>query len=421
MKLKAILLSGLVLAATLSAQSPDAYGLMREALQTAQSGDLTSALTKMESAVALRPTHPSYLYNQACLQSLAGRSAAALATLQRLADFGVYTPAATDADFTRIAEMDAFKAITAKFQANLEPRGDVKESATLPAQLGLIEGIAVRSSTGEVFFGDMHLRCVWRHQGEAVTRFTAADDRLFGIGGLVVDEARGILWAACSAQQVMTDWSEENANRSALAGFDLNTGELMHYHRVPDDGRPHATVDLTLAANGTVYLSDSASPIIWRLQPGAEQLEAWVDDPRFRSLQGLALSNDERELYVADYAWGLFSIDTATGEVTALPTPQGYTLVGIDGLGRSGNRLIAVQNGLRPARVLAIDLQTDGSLGAIHELAAAWPEMKDITLGSISRGKFHFVADAGWRFFEPGQSPPPHGRRISILAVELSQ
>lgn|GEM_PF-1646013 len=88
---------------------------------------------------------------------------------------------------------------------------------------------------------------------------------------------------------------------------------------------------------------------------------------------------------------------------------------------RSGSRLIAVQNGVRPARVLAINLKTDGKLDSVEELAAARPEMKDITLGSLSEETFNFIADAGWRFFEPGQTPPVDGRSPSILTIALGQ
>lgn len=416
-----IILAGLALAAALQAAAPDPNVLMRDAIKAAQAGEFDTALAHMQSAVALRPNHPAYLYNLACVQSLGGRTDEALATLKSLADFNIFVPAAKDADFANLADRDAFKNITAKLEQNLLPRGSAKEVFTLYGQSGLIEGIAIHPATGEMFFGDMHLRCVWRRDGAGkVTRFNPVDERVLGVGGLVVDEDRKILWAACSAQNVMADWQEKNANQGALIGFDLTTGAVKAYYPIPQDDRAHATVDLALAIDGTIYLSDSIAPVIWRLSPGATQLEKWIDDDRFRSLQGLTISPDGNSLFVADYALGLFRIDTRTGEIAALATPPGNTLIGIDGLTRSGAQLIAVQNGVNPIRILAIDLDTDNTLATVHELAAALPAITDATLGRVHDDQFTFIADAGWRFFAPGKSPPAAGRPVPILSIPLN-
>src|SRR5690606_4487364 len=130
--------------------------------------------------------------------------------------------------------------------------------------------------------------CVWRRTAKGeLSQFTSSNGIVFGVGGLAVDETRGLLWAAGSIQNVTTGWSKANDGQCALLAFDLTTGELRHTYPVPEDDRGHATVDLTLAADGTVYLSDSAAPIIWRLAPGSERLGSWLEDARFRSLQGI--------------------------------------------------------------------------------------------------------------------------------------
>ncbi|MCF7689441.1 MAG: hypothetical protein K9M98_09270 [Cephaloticoccus sp.] len=418
---KSVILLGLALATSLPATPPDANALMREAILAAQAGQFDTALARMQSAVVLRPNHPAYLYNLACVQSLGGHTDAALATLQSLADFGIYAPAAKDTDFAALTDRADFKTITAQFEQNLLPRGAAEEDFTLTEQMGLIEGIAFQPVTGEVFFGDMHLRCIWLRNGDGqVTRFSAVDERMLGVGGLVVDETREMLWAASSAQAVMSGWQEENANRGALIGFDLTTGVVRAYYPIPSDDRAHATVDLALAPDGTIYLSDSIAPVIWRLSPGATQLEKWIDDDRFRSLQGLTVSPDGNSLFVADYALGLFRIDLRSGAIAALATPTGNTLIGIDGLTRSGTQLIAVQNGVNPVRILAFDLDAKDELAAVHELAAALPVIADPTLGCVHDGRFHFIADAGWRFFSPGKTPTPDGRSVPIVSIALN-
>lgn len=410
----------LVLTTWVQAEEVDAPKLMRAAITAAQTGDNKHALSQMQEAVKLRPNHPAYLYNLACLQSLDGHGKAALATLQAMAAFGIHVPAGRDPDFSSMADTPEFQSVIARFEANLKPQGKISNQFSLPQQTGLIEGITGRSSTDELFFGDLHHRCVWRQAADgSLTRFTKSDDRILGIGGLCLDESRGLLWAAGSAQHVMSEWSEDQSPRSALYAFDLRTGELLNDYPLPPSDQPHATVDLTLAQDGTVYLTDSLSPAIWRLAPGTDQLKEWISDDRFRSLQGLVLSPDQRSLIVADYTVGLFRIERKTGTITPLLTPPDSTLIGIDGLAREGSHLIAVQNGVSPVRVLVIDLDDMSNPGAVRVLAAAIPEMVDPTLGWVHEDKFTLIADAGWRYFDRGNSLPRPERSVPILTLEL--
>lgn len=415
----AVLLGLLAGVVAVSAQGVEAGALMRAALQKAQAGDYPAALQTMQEAVALRPAHPAYLYNLACLQNLAGQRAAALITLQQLAAFGVYAPAAQDSDFANLVGEPAFQTITTQFESNRRrTRGQVNTAFTLADQTGLIEGITWRETTNEWFFGDLHQRCVWRRTAAGeLDRFTAAAAVPFGLGGLAVDEARGLLWAAGSTQKVTSGWSDATDGQCALLAFDLNTGELRHTYPVPDDGRAHATVDLTLGTDGTVYLSDSTAPVIWRLAPGAEELDNWFEDARFRSLQGLALSADGSALYIADYALGLFRIDVATRAIEPLFTANN-TLIGIDGLTRHGDALIAVQNGTNPFRVLRIQPAAGNPEVAVRTLAAAQPAMRDPTLGGVAGDALLFIGHAGWdKFSDTPTEPKTHDCAILRLSL----
>lgn len=417
------LLAGLAVAtaaaADAGAEPADAGALMRQAIRSAQAGHLDAALPDMEAAVAQRPRHPAYLYNLACLQSLAGQGDAALATLTQLADFGVETPAAADGDFAAIKADPRFAAVCAHFAANRAPRGHAEVAFSLPAQSGIIEGIAFRPASGDTFFGDMHHRAVWRRdRAGRVSRFTADDARLAGIGGLAIDEARGRLWAASCASPVMAGWTTADADRGGLARFDLQTGALVNYYPLPADGRHHATADLTVAPDGTVYLADSAAPVIWQLVPGASALTTFVDDPRLRSLQGLALSADGKDLFAADYVLGLFRIARNDGTITPLDPPAGTTLVGIDGLVRAGHALVAVQNGVQPRRVIAIDLAA-GAPVRVRMLASAWPGLTDPTLACVDGADVLVVGHAGWDRFDAGErADPTHD--VPIFRVRLS-
>jgi hypothetical protein len=91
--------------------------------------------------------------------------------------------------------------------------------------------------------------------------------------------------------------------------------------------------------------------------------------PAFRNLQGMVVTPDESTLYLADYSHGLLRVDLRSGEVVGLPAPGGQTLLGVDGMTSGGpGRLIAVQNGILPVRVIAIHLARTGDAVARIEV-----------------------------------------------------
>jgi hypothetical protein len=405
-----------------SAQSVQAHTTLRRTADAAyQRKDFAAARDAYAAALVLRPDSPRYLHNLAATQALTGRTDDALATLRRLAALGVATPIERDSAFASLQGTPAFNAIRTALDANREPQGEADLLAELPGRNGIIEGIAFRERTGDLFLGDVHQRCIWRRDRDGrVTRYSAENEDLFGVYGLVLDETRQTLWAATSAVPEMTGFTAEHKGHAALVAFNLVTGELRQTIAVPSDGRDHVLGDLLVAPDGTIYATDSAAPIIWRYLPGAEEMDKLVEFPAFVSLQGLVLTN--RTLLVADYANGLFAIDLTDSApvVRTLAPPPNATLLGLDGLAPAPDGLYAVQNGVTPQRVVRITLSADlSTITAVHVLASALPRMDDLTLVTLVNGRPTFIANAGWENFDPAKSthPAPHAVHIFQVAA----
>jgi sugar lactone lactonase YvrE len=381
--------------------------------------DYAKARDAIQAALFLRPDSPRYLHNLAAVAALTGDEAAALDALRQIAALGVATPIERDPDLARLQGSPAFLRVTRQFAENREPLGDASVFAELPGRTGIIEGIAFREATGDLFLGDVHHRCVWRRARDGrVSQFTAEDDELLGIFGLALDETRGILWAAMMAVPEMSGYAADQKGQAALAEFSLANGELLRVVPVPDDGRPHGLGDLVVAPDGTVYATDSLSPIIWQFAPGAEEPQVVLDTPEVRSLQGIVLK--DRTLLVADYANGLFRFDLATATLAALRTPRLTTLLGIDGLVLAANGLIAIQNGVEPARVLRLELAPDlSAVTAVHIVARALPNLTDLNLVTLVAGRPTLVAGAGWDGYDPSKSPQPPSHTVRIFQVVL--
>ena len=135
--------------------------------------------------------------------------------------------------------------------------------------------------------------------------------------------------------------------------------------------------------------------------------ERWLESERFSSPQGIAFSDDERHLFVADYSYGVFRIDTRNRELRLLPTPHDLTALGIDGLAYYENSLIAIQNGVRPHRVVRLALSgNEDRIVDWEVLEANHPDFDEPTLGVVVPGpqrktaSFCYVANSHWGAFD---------------------
>ena len=206
---------------------------------------------------------------------------------------------------------------------------------------------------------------------------------------MTVDAKRHLLWAATSPIEQNKDFSEKD--HAAVLAIDLRSGRIVKTIPAPDDAK-HIFGDLALAADGMVYVSDSASPNIFAID--GDSMRPFVQEGPFSNLQGIAPAAGV--LYIADYAKGIGAVDLATHDVHFLRAPADATLLGIDGLYRSGPKtLIATQNGTSPQRVLRLDLDGN-SIARVTTLAANLPEMPDITLGVLAGSSFYFNGAALW-------------------------
>lgn len=293
----------------------------------------------------------------------------------------------------------------------------------IPDMDGIIEGLAIHPATLESFFSDVHNRCIWYRDTSGASavmkKFSADSDGLLGVFALKISADGKTLWATSSALPEMRGYTVADKGRAFLAAYDLDTRRLRRTYPLPADGRDHVLGDFVLAADGSVFVSDSISPVIWRLTPGGAQLEKWLEHPGFKSLQGLVLSADGRALYVSDYAQGLWRITPATRDAVLLPGPAGTNLRGIDGLYSVSGGFIAVQNGVNPARVLRIALGTDGQPTGVSLLRSGHVAMSDIALGQVINGHFNFIGNSGWALFEDPKAAPA-ARDVIILRTQLN-
>lgn len=392
-----------------------------QAAEAYRAGDFSRMQQRLESALQLRPGHPATRYNLACAQAMAGKTAAAVATLGSLAGQGLYYDLAAENDFNPLRALPSFAALQNRIVRNREPVGRVRRVFMVPNTTFIAEGIAFDRDTGSYFLGGVHARAIVRaKQGEVRPFAGGAVGGLLAPFGMLADSRRRLLWVVHAGVEEMTGASAADLGRSGLIAFDLDTGQVRRRALLPEDSA-HQLGDLALAPDGKIYLSDAKGGSVFRFDSTRGTFESLLAPDSLVSAQGLVVSRDGGTLYVADYARGLFAIDLETSVLAQVLPSDDVHLFGIDGLSRHDDELIAIQNGYRPHRILGIRLDKTGRrVAKSRVLAAALPEFEQPTLGVVVGDGLSFVANSQWNRFDQHHQLPDRATMKNPLVLRVS-
>lgn len=402
-------------AVTQQTVSIELFGLANQALQA---GDFEAAKRALEAVRDLKPGHPAVLNGLVTVARRAEHPEDALDALEAMDAAGLTYDTSRVADWLSEAEPARFAAVNAALAANGEPVGRAERAAVIDRPDALIEGVAVDIETDRIFLSSVAQREILLLEPFAPNDpivFADQDDGLWSVFGIAVDDRTRMVWAA-SGVVPQTPMAEGETPGTALFAFDLMTGDL--YNRYEIDGAERMA-DFVVR-DGMVYVADAGAPRIYVLNSISGQLELLVEDPRFVSLQGLALTRGA--LYAADYSTGIWRIDLGDQSVS-LVRPGEASLIGIDGLlNTRDGRLVAVRNGAAPHQMMAIDLDRDGrEVAATEVLLRAHPDMTgdtEPTLVDLADGRAWLVANAAWPLF-PADGNEPESARPATVILEM--
>ena len=386
-------------------------------------GDLATLVLESERANDAFPGHPRAAYNLACAYALVGRKDDAFRALDAFLSLEHDVDLRADDDLNVLEDDSRFAALEARLKSNRGPIARSEVAFRIPDADFLAEGIAYDTESRSFYVGSVHQRKIVRVAGDgAVSDFVSASalgPEFYGPLGLALDLQRRTLWACTTALPEMRDYRESDRGGAALYAFDLATGQTKaRVH--PSSQGPHNFNDLALDRNGDVFFSDAASGEINIVRAGSTHAESFIAKGTFVSPQGLVLDRETTSLYVADYARGLARVDLEKRQVVFFEPPGGAALVGIDGLVLAKRHLVAIQNGIAPARVIALPLSLDGRrLEGRRVLERAHPEYEEPTLGVLVGDSFYYVANAQWDAFANGAAKRSQRKPPAVLKLAL--
>jgi hypothetical protein len=235
--------------------------------------------------------------------------------------------------------------------------------------------------------------------------------------GVFADEPSSTLWACSNDLSVGGGPATGSDTGSTLKGFDLKTGGGKRSVFLPGS---HAFCnDITVDAEGSVYVTDSANPTILKLPPGATTFEVFAEDSVFSppqggiGLDGIAFGSDGN-LYVTTYTAGeLLRVEVKDGRAGRVTKLSGiHHLQFPDALRALGNNSFLLIEG--SGRLDRVVIRGDAfAVTPIHDGFVTPTSVTRIgTTAWVSEGQLAF-------FFDPTKKNLSPSLPFRIYAVSL--
>jgi hypothetical protein len=386
------------------------YEAYVEAMAAYRAGDMATYRDRLARADSLVPGQPALRRRLAGAEARLGRLDAAGAWLTRFASMNVRFDLDQDRDLDPLRDRPEYAAARVR-QAELDkPLRSSMLGAEIPEKQLITEGIAFDPGPRRLFISSVHKRKILSYTGGRWGTFApAAGESLWAPLGMAADPDNRSLWVATTAMAEMAGWDSTMDGKAELVRLDLVGGRTLVRYAVPDTGLDHNLNDVVLDGRGRLYVSDSRSGAIYRVE-GAEHDRMAVFLPRgtFGSPNGLAVGRNDSLLYVSDYTLGVYVVDVATLAIERLAAPDSLCLNGVDGLVGFDGGLVMIQNGIVPHRLVRVLLDPSGRrITSVVTLDRAHPLWDEPTLGVMDGQELFYLGRSQWGKVLPGGAMPP--------------
>lgn len=276
------------------------------------------------------------------------------------------------------------------------------DTAMVVHRAGIVpESIAYHASSHSFFIGDVLRGRVLRLDRAGRWRqFAQFND---GVLGMKVDERNGVLWVNSFRRR------SDGGRSAVLVAVDARTGVVRLRLAAPDTGN-HLFNDLTIAHNGTVFLTDTRRGAVYRWEPHSPHLELWywgLVNPN-----GIALAQDEATLFVADDN-GLSEIAVAERKVRRIHAQHRD----IDGLYEHSGQLIGIVNTPAEERVLSIRPGNTALPDSVAVLESRRSDYEAPTTGVIVADTLFYIANSQIPRVDPAAGRLRRGLRLDPIVV----
>jgi sugar lactone lactonase YvrE len=416
----------LLLAATSSAAGNTFYGDLRAARALAAGGDLAGARAEFARLDSLAGGLPATTYSLAQIAARRGDRAESLRRLRAYAAMGLSRAVERDSSFTPLFGDSAFVEVARRLQANGLPIAAATIEVVLNDASLLAEDLAYDAGSRTFYVSSIHRGKIVAVDSTGAARdfIPAGSERGWGVYGLAIDPARGLLWGSLAATPTVATYVAADSGRTALAAWELATGARRTFVELPPDGGRHLLGDIALAPDGTLYATESIGGGLYELRPGAAAFDTLAAPGTFASPQMPLVVEPGRRLWISDYPRGIVEFDLKRRVVRSVAKPKALALSGVDGMALGPGGIVAIQNGTRPARVLY--LKTAGARRSIvrgRVLEQGSELLGEPNHGIVAGGMLYLIGNSGWDRVNVNDilETPEGATRPMILRLPLAE
>jgi hypothetical protein len=374
--------------------------LLMQANQAYLAKDHMAFAKIMKQIHTLRPYNSDYMYQLVMALALLDQKSAAYDQMLRMQRQGLSYDFLASDDSMNIRGTEVFDYVNDLMKMAANPVGEAEPVFTLPVSVSMPEAISWDETRQKFLIGtitDGGILAVGE-DGETVELLKAnKDNGMWSVFDILVDAPANRLWVTSAASPGFKALNPADKGQSALFEFNLETLELVQRHPVPADGKPHNLGNMVLSPTGDIFIVDRALPIVYKLQAGQEQIKPLLASREMVSMRGIAMQPDGNLMYLADRELGILVVDLKKGVAGKLVVPETLNLGGIEGLYLWENHLIVIQNGIKPQRVMRLELDAAGtSVTAVRPLGVAMPGFDYPSYGVVRGKDLYFYANSQW-------------------------
>ncbi len=304
----------------------------------------------------------------------------AMEWLQKVVHWNLGFDPTRDKLFTKLHSAKEFQSLVEEARVQTAPVSNSHLLAVVPESDLFPENIAYDFATKTFFLGstfkDEIVRC--KEHG-ACNLFVAPHRNGLGIVlGLKIDHRSRTLWTTSNKDTGASLRQYSLTSGQLISGYPLSGGHLFN--------------DLVVSSTGEVFVTDTRARSVYRLSNGNSRLEPLAPSHVFTAANGIALSPDERTLFVSSFGDGITAIDLASQSTKPVSHPPDVCLGYIDGLYAIKGSLVAIQNGPMAPRIVRFVLSSDGSkITDMKVLERRNPLFDGITTGVLVGDQLYYV------------------------------
>lgn len=365
---------------------------------------------------------PTYALRMASVETHLGNKAVALQWMERYAAMGLTYDLAGDDDLKPLLAEAGWKKIAAQMEHNAAPVMHADQVCTLPIADLMPEDLTFDPTSGAFIVSSIQHHSLYRvslpkgsdspkaanlpkgagNDCELQELPLEAQAKRWPVMAVSFDPARKVVWMTSSAMPGFSGFPKEDDGKSLLLAVDPRDGKVVRRFDL-ESGAPAVLGDMSVAADGTVYVSDSIGGGVYRVPGNVDKanlekakLEKIADG--LFSPQTPVLAADGKRLFVPEYPLGIAVIDLAgTGNVTELRHPDNVVVTGLDGMHLVGDSLIGVQNGTEPEHIMRFRLNhAQTEIESAEVIEQSTPRLGEPTHAIAEDGWVYVLANVGW-------------------------